>query len=465
MRPRILVIDDDPRVLSLLATVLTNEGANVICEHDAKRGMEVLKSEPVDALFTDLRTSGRNGTEILREARAIQPTLPVVVITADGSIESTVGAFQSGAVEHFTKPFRAEQIVAALARAFAKSKQQQLHVSQSTAPSNGVSKNMPTTFVAASLTMRQVAAKSKQVAPSTLPVLIVGELGVGKERVARLIHSLSPRLNEPFVKLNCEAIQESQLVKMCYGEERVTDEVGDSSCRGLIERAAGGMLFLQNITGLPIWMQKVLLQSAQEGVFCRKGGKEPIPFRARIAASTRCDPADSVKKGVLLNEMHFYLNATPITLPPLRARREDIRPLVDTLVHEASCDQSLSDRRPALSFTEEALQLLEAYDWPGNIYELSNLIRRLCVFSSELEVTAAHVAAMLPSLPAHRDSNTITVPFVGDLKSIERAIVAEAINRARGNKSAAARSLGLHRKTLYRIIENDASDQTRRASG
>jgi DNA-binding NtrC family response regulator len=282
-----------------------------------------------------------------------------------------------------------------------------------------------------------------------------------------MIHSISPWREEPFVKVSCEAVQESQLVEMFFGDEATSkesanDEEGNSSRSGLIEQAAGGTLFLRNLVGLPRWMQEQLLQAAQAGRFFRKGGVKPIPFRARIAASTLCDPARSVKEGRLLDELHFYLGAHSLVIPPLRDRREDIRPLISALVQEASRDPSLSVRGPAPTFSEESLQLLEAHNWPGNVCELSNVVRRVFVFISEPEVTADHVAEMLPVLPG---SDTITVPFGGNLKEIERAIVAEVIHRARGNKSAAARSLGLHRKTLYRIIEQGVGVPNQRAGG
>lgn len=465
MCPRILVIDDDPQASALLGTILENEGTSVALENDAIRGLESLKSNSVDVLFADLRMSGRNGSEVLREARKCKPTLPVVVTTACGSVESTVNAFRLGAVDYLVKPFRADQVSAALARAFAKTEQPQLQESSAKATIDDLAKYGSGAIVAVSPAMRQVAEKCQRIASSTLPVLIVGELGVGKERVVRLIHSLSSRREGPFVKVNCEAVQESQLVEMFFGEEGAANGAGESSRCGLIERAANGILFLHNVTGLPRWMQESLLDAATGGVFFRKGSSEPAPFRARVAASTLHDPAESVKKGDLLDELFCYLGVVSLDVPPLRYRREDIRPLVDALVHEAGCDPSLGDQWSRLSLTEEARQLLEAYDWPGNIYELSNFIRRVFVFSGKSEVTAAHVAEMLPPLPTLYGPDTITVPFVGNLKLIERAIVAEVINRTHGNKAAAARFLGLHRKTLYRIIENEADEPPRRASG
>jgi DNA-binding NtrC family response regulator len=465
MRRCILIIEQDQQALAVLDTVLNDDSSIVVIERDARRGLDFLKSAPVDVLIADASMPGFNELDVLRQARELRPAVPVVVTAAGGSVALTVDAFRLGAADYLTKPLQAEQVVAALARVSARMQPQPSPGSTTSATDGRVANVMPPTVVAASPAMKQVVRQCEQVAHSSLPVLIVGELGVGKERVARMIHSLGSRTEEPFVKLNCEAMQEKRLVEICYGKERAAGDAGISPHRGLIEQAANGTLLLKNVTGLPRWMQKMLLRSAQEGRFLRQDGQELVPFRARIAASTRIDPAEGVKRGVIVDALRSYLNVTPITVPPLRDRREDIRPLVETLLQEASCDPSLSECRTALKFSEEALRLLEAYDWPGNIYELGNLIRRFCVFAVEPEVSAAQVAAILPSPPAHGGGDTITVPFVGDLKLIERAIVAEVINRAQGNKSAAARSLGLHRKTLYRIIESDSSARGRGASG
>ncbi len=312
-------------------------------------------------------------------------------------------------------------------------------------------------MVAASPSMKQLVRSCSNLASSCLPILVIGETGVGKQQIIRLIHSLGRGRDEPFVAVNCDAMQESQLVEMFFGREG-SDCENTSTRTGLIERAAGGTLLLRNVTGLPRWMQKEFLQAAQAGSFSRPGRSDSIPFRARVSASTAYLPADSIKQGTLLQDLYGYLGACPLNIPPLRHRHEDIRPFVEGLSVKICAELSPGNVR---RFSEEALVLLETYDWPGNIHELSNFIRRLFVFVSERDVTAAHVREHLTSPPTPRDVNTITVPFVGDLKLIEGAIVAEAINRAQGNKSAAARSLGLHRKTLYRIIENHANGRAK----
>lgn len=300
-------------------------------------------------------------------------------------------------------------------------------------------------------------ADCQQIAESSKPILIAGELGVGKENVARLIHSLSPHSDKPFVKVNCEAIQESFCWEMFFGKGDETDVStnggpGEPFRKGLIENAAGGILFLHNCTCLPKWLQHGLCEAAQAGFFYRQLGHERVPFSARLVASTMRDPLDSTGNGELLEEFYLYLKSNTLHVPPLRDRREEIPSLLEAQLSEASLDPSLRECCHKLSFTEDALRMLETYDWPGNLYELSGFVRRVLVFVNEPVVTAQIVQKTLP-LPVFQSSDSITVPFVRDLKEIQRAIVTEVLKRTHGNKAAAARILSLHRKTLYRIIE------------
>jgi DNA-binding NtrC family response regulator len=292
-------------------------------------------------------------------------------------------------------------------------------------------------------------------------VFVVGELGVGKEMIVRLVHSFSARSEQPFVKVNCESINANQFAEVFFGREYPAGAVEDSIQRGAIERASDGTLFLHNVLELPKWMQAKLLQAIQAGTFLRQGGDRPVPFRTRIAASATVDLPEAARRGVLLDELQSYLDVASLRVPPLRDRREDIRPLVKSLMQESDCLSLVRERGHELHFANDAWGALEAYDWPGNVYELSNFVRRAIIFAVDPYITAARVAELLPPLEASGGTTMITVPLAGDLKLIERAIVADVINRAHGNKSAAARALGLHRKTLYRIIGDEGSESAK----
>ncbi len=434
MNSQILVIDNDAQVLKLLGKILEGEEAVVSLENDPVRGLEQLTTDSIDILFTELCMPGFDGLEVIRRAHSRKPKIPVVAMSAYGSIESCVNAFRLGAVDYLTKPFRAEHVAAALARAAAVKKKLQGR--------NGAWKSTPhfhamnevIRFVAASPAMKGVMAQAERVAAAPVPVLVLGELGVGKEMLVRAIHAISPQSRGPLVKVNCEAVNENQLIETFFGQEPTKTAEGGSTQCGAIERAADGFLLLHDVVRLPKWMQAELLHAIQTGEFRRKGGITPVPFRSRVAATSSQDLAEFARGGGLLDDLRCYLNVVPIRVPPLRERREDIRPLIRHHLHESDCVRLKLERRQEISFAEDALKILEAYDWPGNVYELSSFVRRAIVLATCPQVNAVRVSELLPPARAVRQTQgaeTITVPFFGDIRLIERAIVTEAIQRAR----------------------------------
>jgi DNA-binding NtrC family response regulator len=453
---QVMVIDDDPQVCRLLGSILENEGASVVLEQSALQGLATLKSRPVDVLFTDLEVGDGNGLSIISETRKLYPNLSTVVTTGRGSVESSVSAFRLGAVDYLTKPFRAEQVIQALARACSRNTRPQA----SSSPSTPVNSVQPAgqVIVAQSATMRSALVLAKRVAQADVPVLVTGERGVGKELVIRAIHGQSSRSAGPLVKINCGAIQEEQLEAMIFGDH--APGAGQAPRPGALEQASGGFLFLHNVSELPKWMQAKLFQVIQSGCFNRLGSNQPLALTARIAASTTEDLMTSAAAGKFFHELYYYLHVVPVHVPPLRLRQDDISPLADQFLQESLRLRPAGKATGRLAFSRDGHRALEAYSWPGNVYELSNLVRRAVVFATGSEISAADLAELFPP-PAARDSvETITIPYAGDLKIIERSIVSEVINRYNGNKSAAARALGLHRKTLYRILEDERTGTT-----
>jgi DNA-binding NtrC family response regulator len=447
---RVMVIDDDPQVLRLLGAIIENEGANVELETDPRLALEHLRGRPFDALFTDLQMSGCNGLEVIREARRIQPGISTVIVTAYATVDSTVNAFHLGAVDYITKPFRADQVAGALGRAATnnvKSRNRAMETKAAIAPAPATEASV----VACSPAMQRVLEFAKRSAASFSPMLVTGETGSGKETIIRYIHSISSNSTGPLVKVNCEAVSEGQLAEVLFGKETATGEIQ----RGAMERAAGGMLFLHRVASIPKWMQAELATAFLEQRFLRVGGFAPVALEARIVASTSENIEPLVRAGGFVDDLHSFLSQAPLEVPPLRRRREDIRPLLASLMKEANRTSQSYDRRRKIEFTEEAMAKLERYEWPGNVYELENFVRRAIVFTSESQLSAARVAELLPPTRPPANTEMISVPYIGDLKIMERALVSEVINRSHGNKSAAARTLGLHRKSLYRIMEQD----------
>lgn len=447
---RVMVIDDDPQVLRLLGTIIENEGANVELETDPRLALEHLRGRSFDALFTDLQMSKCNGLEVIREARRIQPGISTVIITAYGTVDSTVNAFHLGAVDYITKPFRADQVAGALGRAAANNVKSRNRAMETKAAITAAP-TAETSVVAYSPAMKRVVEFAKRSAASFSPMLVTGETGTGKETIIRYIHSISSNSTGPLVKVNCEAVGEGQLAEVLFGKETATGEIQ----RGAMERAAGGMLFLHRVASIPKWMQAELATAFLEHRFVRVGGATPVTLEARVVASTAENLEPLVRAGGFVDDLNSFLSQAPLEVPPLRRRREDIRPLLTSLMREASCTSQLHDRRRKIAFTAEALAKLERYEWPGNIYELENFVRRAIVFTSESQLSAARVTELLPPTRPPENTEMISVPYIGDLKIMERALVSEVINRSHGNKSAAARTLGLHRKSLYRILEQD----------
>jgi two-component system, NtrC family, response regulator HydG len=222
-----------------------------------------------------------------------------------------------------------------------------------------------------------------------------------------------------------------------------------------LEQAGTGFLFLHNVSELPKWMQARVFHVIQSGCFCRLGSNQSLPLTARIAASATEDLAVLAASGKFFHELYYYLHVVPVHVPSLHQRRDDICPLADQFLEDSLRLRPAGKPIHRLAFSKDAHRLLEAYAWPGNVYELSNLVRRAVVFASGSEISASELAELFPPPAAQDPGETITIPYAGDLKIIERSIVSEVINRYNGNKSAAARALGLHRKTLYRILEDE----------
>lgn len=455
MRPIdcVMVLDDDPQVLNALGTIIRNEGASTILESDPRKAIHTLSTSRVDALFTDLRMPGLDGFEVIKEALKLHPGLPVVVITGYACFQSAIEAMRLGAVDLLQKPFQAGQVANALSLASIRGARRPLDVAERLLkrPLNRV--QPPVEIVARSAVMKDVLSAAKSVAAAAVPIVLSGEVGVGKETVLQFMHRVSPQHGHPLIKVNCEATSETQLNEVFFGLQ--AGPMGEP-VPGCLEKAGDGFLFLHRVANLPRWMQAELLQVAKERSFLRVGGTKLIEFRGRIAISAT-EGADGTREvDNLLEQFRRFMEAAPIQLPPLRRRCEDIRSLIKHFMAQDDA-RSLNVKWPnGVQFSEESLVALEAYNWPGNLYELSNLVRRIIVFATSSHVSADRVAELLsPPKPARHD-NMISVPFTGGLKAMERAIVSEVIDRLHGNKSAAARTLGVHRKSLYRIMDGKA---------
>ncbi len=304
--------------------------------------------------------------------------------------------------------------------------------------------------IARSAAMREILDLVRKIAGVDVPVLILGEMGAGKQMIAREIHRRSPRAAGPFVHIVCGSLRESDLEEKLFGQSWDCSRRGTGAPASLLEASQCGTLFLDGVTQLPLWVQIKLLDALQ----CSSGRNQEngamVPAQARVIASSTCDLETAVIENRLFSGLYYYLNAVRIAIPPLRHRREDVLALAEHFLASIFCPPR---NQLPWRFSQEARQSLLRYDWPGNVLQLSAVVAHAAMLADVPEISQACVAGLLGSVRRHPDSETIPVPLAGGLKEMELALINEVIRRCRGNKAAAARALKLHRRTLYRLLE------------
>jgi DNA-binding NtrC family response regulator len=446
--PRVLVVEGDAGSRRLVSESLHSEGAEVFVATSADEGLARLKQEPLDALFVSLRLPGGDGFDVVREARRQRPSPLVVVMSAQASLQSAIDAMHLGVLDYLTMPLTSKQISLAFARVSAA-----LNGVKQTAcdpATNRRADKVPFRIVAASPAMRELVALAGRVAQADMPLLIQGETGVGKESTARAIHAAAKRSDGPFLRIACAAMRNDQLEAMLFGQQ-----TGGQHCRGLLEEAAGGFAYFHGVCELPRWIQGRLAETIDQGWFVPIGSNRQVPLEARIVAATAHDVHRALDEGLLLHSLYYQLNVIPIVVPPLRQRREDIAPLATHFLAQLSSSASCGKLSKNLRFSKQALDLMLHYDWPGNVRELANVVRRAALFARGDEVSAVELSDLAgPKERRPEEDDSLIRILAGDLKTMERHIIGEAIKTCKGNKAAAARMLGLHRRTLYRILQN-----------
>lgn len=444
--PSVVVIDDDPKVCRVVGDILRSDGANVSLATGGEEGLRLLSRGPIDVVFTDLRMPGRDGFSVVDEARQIYPNLQVVVLTGYASLESSVEALRRRVCDYVAKPITAEKISAALARAIGSMQTRGEPLSHQPAPTNRPIEPVGE-VVAASQAMREILALASRAAQTVVPVLILGETGVGKETIARWIHGQSGRAGA-FVRVTCAALRDDQLEAAWFGREN--DLHGSP---GLLEQAAAGTVFIHDVAEIPLHFQDQLVQVFNRGWFTRLGGTQPVSLSARLIAATSRDLREAVAQHRFLDRLYHFLGVIPIGILPLRKRKEDIRALAEHFLAKSSQLYGILLKTRGPRFSEEAIASLLDYSWPGNARELLNVVKRVVLLSEKEVIQLKNFGDWLPAEPVVENGSKLVIPLVGDLKTINRNIISASIEQHHGNKSAAARALGLHRKTMYRILQ------------
>ena len=436
MSDAVLVVDDEPRIRRIVELALADRGYRVLTASSAEEADEVLAGTPVDAVVTDLQLPGRSGLELMADIHRVRPTLPVILITAFGTVETAVEALKAGAYDYVLKPFSVDELEALVAAA--------LETGGSRAPFPGDDVDG---VVAASPAMARVLELVRQVAPAPSTVLITGETGVGKEVVARLIHRLSGRGEAPFTAVNCAAIPGELLEAELFGAERgaYTGSVKDRP--GRFEIADGGTLFLDEIGDMPLSLQPKLLRVLQEGVVERLGSHRPREVDVRVLTATHQDLEERVRAGDFREDLYYRINVFPIHVPPLRERVEDVDPLARLILEE------LEERLGARAhLTPEALERLRRHPWPGNVRELRNALERAVLLTTDGRVKATHLPEPGRATEGPRGGRGVE-PLADAVARAERDAIQKALDATGDNKAQAAKLLGVSVRTLFYKIE------------
>ena len=438
-RARILVVEDDPAMLSLLQDELEDAGFEVLGTSGAHDALEEIHHRAVDAVVTDLVMPNMRGDELLRQLRAAVPDVPVVIMTAFGSIESAVEAMREGAYHYVTKPFRVDQLVVTLQNALVENRMRQDLHDLSLAPleRSGI--------VAKSPAMLRILDLVARAAPADAPVLILGESGTGKELIARALHTASPRSSRAFLAVNCSAIPEPLLESQLFGHRRGSFTDAREDRRGLFQETQGGTLLLDEIGDMAPALQAKLLRVLQEKEVHPLGAAAPVPVDVRVIAASHRNLESLAAEGRFRQDLYYRLNVITIRVPPLRERPEDLLPLVAHFL--AKHGRRLG--RPDATISLEAMELFRRHGWPGNVRELENAVERALVLGRD---TVIHIEDLPDDL--RRTLHAAPGPdHVRLLADVERDQIDRALRSVQGNKAAAARLLGLDRKTLYRKLE------------
>ncbi len=450
---KILVVDDEERFARLVAEDLKDAGHEVAA---LSSGSEAAKEVAAgyDLVLTDLKMSPVDGIAVLEAARAASPDTDVVVMTAFGTVDTAVEAMRKGAADFITKPFSMEQLHLRLARIGERQslKRENLVLKQELSSGDRFAE-----MVGTSSALNKVKDLVAKVAPSDTSVLILGESGVGKELVARLIHRQSRRQARPFVVVHAAALPETLLESELFGYERGAFTGAATRKPGRLELAEGGTLFLDEIGEISPAFQVKLLRFLQERTFVRLGGNQTIRVDTRVIAATNRDLTEQMREGRFREDLYYRLAVFPVQVPPLRERKTDVPHLARHILKRLGCEREPSP---------EVLEVLSEYDWPGNIRELENVLERALILAASEEIGTRHIQLPEPVLVRTKPGEAGSAKSAGSLFEVERRMLEDALRKAGGNKSKAAKLLGITRRMLYTKLEKfglttgeDASDQ------
>jgi DNA-binding NtrC family response regulator len=460
MSRHILLTEDDVLAGELFEEVLKDQGYQVDRVETGEAALERFEAARYDLLLVDVQLPGKNGLEVTRQAKALRPDVPIVVMTAFASMETAIEAIREGAFDYASKPMNLDELKHVVARALAQGSQ---------APA--ASEHQPRvdslgTIIGNSAAMVEVYKTVARVAQTRSTVLVLGESGTGKELVARAIHQHSPRARRAFMAIDCGALPESLLESELFGYVRgaFTGAVVDR--KGLFEEADGATCFLDEIGDISATVQSKLLRVLQEGEVRRIGSQKWAKVDVRVIAATNKDLAALVRAGAFREDLYYRLNVVSVRLPPLRERADDIPALAHHFLHRYSGEME----KPITGMSDEAVRVLRAYHWPGNIRELENAVERAVTLSSHRVITADDLPLEVRRRPAVQDASQIAATLSGmfadapTLEEVKKRYIWHVLQNNRGNLSRAAVILDVDRRSLYRMMDRYKIEPPRRES-
>ena len=447
----ILVVDDDATACAVLAEVLIKAGYTVEMAGGGAEAIEKGQRLPVDLVLTDIQMANMDGMAVLKRFREFSPDTPIILLTAFGTIESAIKAIKSGAYDYISKPFKKDEVLLTIHRAL---DQRRLLNENMRYRQEFLDRYQFSNIIGSSQAMIEVYKLVARVASGRSTVLLQGESGTGKELIARAIHYNGPRVNAPFVAVNCAALTESLLESELFGHEKGAFTGAVTVKRGFFEEADGGTILLDEVGDMSPALQAKLLRVLQEQEIRRVGGNQSIPVDVRVLTSTHRDLWSMVKQKQFREDLYYRLNVVTITLPPLRERREDIPMLAYHFMQTCAA----ANQKRVIGISPEAMLVLQQANWPGNVRELAHTIESAVVVTSheillpdDLPVT---LRKSVPAAPASEFLDLVT------LHELEKRYLIRVLDETHGNKTEAARLLGIDRRTLYRMAERFGLDLT-----
>jgi DNA-binding NtrC family response regulator len=447
----ILVIEDKESMTKMLRDALEAEGYNVISAQNGLQGINQIKGSRIDLVLTDLKLPEKDGIDVLKAAKEENQLMPVIVMTAYGSVETAVTAMKEGAFDFITKPFDIDHLLMLIKRAL---ETQRVLTENILLKEEFASKLGLPVIIGKSEKITDVAELVQKVAPTKTTVLLLGESGTGKELFARAIHNLSPRRNYPFVPINCAAIPKELLESELFGHEKGSFTGADAKKFGKFELADGGTIFLDEVGDMDLILQSKLLRAIEESEIERVGGLKTIKVDVRIVAASNKDLDKAVEDKSFREDLYYRLNVFPVKIPPLKERKEDIPLLVEYFINKYCLELKTSQK----SISKDALDILMNYHWKGNVRELENTLERAIILCDGDSITTEHIALTQRSEPVSAEQLSLSEATLEDvakraLKIAETQRIVEALRQTKGNKSKASELLRVSYKTLLTKIK------------